>query len=153
MKKFFVSLFALILTVSSFAQIKDPIAWKYEAVKKSGNTYELIITATIPKPWHIYSQNTGKGGPIATTISFKANPLLTLTGKPKEIGKLEKVWDKNFGVKPVEVKYYSNEVQFIQTLTVKADLKTNVSGSVNYMVCDDNQCLAPTTKSFDIKLQ
>ena len=153
MKKIIVTLFAVILSTATFAQMKDPIGWKYEAVKKSGGTYELIITATVPRPWHIYSQSTGKGGPIPTKISLKTNPLVTVNGKPKEIGKMEKLLDKNFGVTAVEVKYYSDKVQFVQTLTVKGDVKTNISGTVNYMVCDDNQCLAPTSKSFDIKLQ
>ena len=52
------------------AQIKDPVSWKYEAVKKSADTYELVITATVEKPWHIYSQNTGAGGPVPTNFSF-----------------------------------------------------------------------------------
>ncbi|TSA66050.1 MAG: hypothetical protein D4R41_00075, partial [Sediminibacterium sp.] len=50
------------------------------------------------------------------------------------------------------VLYYADQVQFVQTITVKGNIKTNISGSVNYMVCDDSQCLPPTTKSFDIKL-
>lgn len=152
MKKVFVTLFFAIISMGVFAQVKDPISWKYEAVKKSANTYELVITATVPKPWHIYSQHTGKGGPIATKITLKANPLISASGKPKEIGKLEKTIDKNFGP-AVEVQYYADQVRFVQTLTLKGNVKTNVSGSVNYMVCDDNQCLPPTTKSFDIKLQ
>ncbi|MBY0481427.1 MAG: hypothetical protein K2Q21_08735 [Chitinophagaceae bacterium] len=153
MKKIILSFFAFIFAASSFAQIKDPISWKYEAVKKTASSYELIITATVPKPWHIYSQNSGKGGPIPTTIKFKINPLVTVTGNTKEVGKLEKVLDKNFGPKPVQVKYFSDQVQFVQTVTVKGGIKTNISGTVNYMICDDTQCLAPTTKSFDIKLQ
>ena len=147
MKKISILLFLVVLGLGAFAQIKDPVSFKYEAVKKAGNTYELIITATVPAPWHIYSQNTGKNGPVPTTITFKKNPLLTLVGKPKELGKLEKMFDKNFNVL-----YYADQVQFVQTITLKGNIKTNISGSVNYMVCDDSQCLPPTTKSFDIKL-
>ncbi len=149
MKKISILLFLVVLGLGAFAQIKDPVSFKYEAVKKAGNTYELIITATVPAPWHIYSQNTGKNGPVPTAISFKKNSLLTLVGKPKELGKLEKMFDKNFNT---NVLYYADQVQFVQTITVKGNIKTNISGSVNYMVCDDSQCLPPTTKSFDIKL-
>ena len=150
MKKISMLLFLVVLGLGASAQIKDPVSFKYEAVKKVGNTYELVITATVPSPWHIYSQNTGKNGPIPTSISFKKNPLLTLVGKPKELGKLEKMFDKNFNT---NVLYFADQVQFVQTITVKGTIKTNISGSVNYMVCDDSQCLPPTTKSFDIKLQ
>jgi len=131
------------------AQIKDPVSWKYEAVKKNGDTYELVITATVEKPWHIYSQNTGAGGPVPTNFTFKKNPLVDLTGKTQEVGKLQKTYDNNF---KTNVLYYSGQVVFKQLVKVKGNVKTNVSGVVEYMVCDDQQCLPPTKKSFEIKL-
>jgi len=131
------------------AQIKDPVSWKYEAVKKSGDTYELVITATVEKPWHIYSQNTGAGGPVPTNFSFKKSPLVDLTGKTQEVGKLQKTYDNNF---KTNVLYYSGQVVFKQLVKLKGNVKTNVSGVVEYMVCDDQQCLPPTKKSFEIKL-
>jgi len=51
------------------------------------------------------------------------------------------------------VLFYSNKVQFVQTIKVKGAAKTNLSGTVEYMVCDDSQCLPPTKKSFELKLQ
>jgi hypothetical protein len=50
------------------------------------------------------------------------------------------------------VKYYSDKVEFTQTIIVKGKAKTNVSGTVEYMVCNDERCLPPNVKSFDIKL-
>jgi len=131
------------------AQIKSPVSWTYKANKKATNEYEVVITATIKKPWHIYSQNTGKGGPIATYISFNKSPLITLEGETKEVGKLEKTYDTNF---KTDVLYYSNMVVFTQLVKVKAGIKTNISGEIEFMVCDDKQCLPPTKKPFDIKL-
>ena len=32
-------------------------------------------------------------------------------------------------------------------------MKTNVRGSIEYMICDDTKCLPPVKKFFDIKLQ
>jgi thiol:disulfide interchange protein DsbD len=131
------------------AQIKDPVSWKYEAVRKSGDTYELVITATVEKPWHIYSQNTGAGGPVPTNFTFKKNPLVDFSGKTKEVGKLQKTYDNNF---KTNVLYYSGQVVFKHLVKVKGNVKTNVSGVVEYMVCDDQQCLPPTKKSIEIKL-
>lgn len=145
-------IFALIVTISAlnvFAQPKDPVTWKYESKKKSDGVYELLITATVPQPWHIYSQFTPKGGPVPTKFTFKPNPLVALDGKAKEVGKLEKTNDQTF---KVEVLFFSNSVQFVQTIKLKAKAKTSVSGTVEYMVCNDEQCLPPVKKSFDIKL-
>jgi thiol:disulfide interchange protein DsbD len=142
-----ITLFSLGL-VTLNAQVQNPVKWKYEA-KKIGPVYNVIITATVDKHWHIYSQNTGKNGPVPTTITFKTNPLVTLVGKVKEAGKLEKIYDKNF---QTDVLFYSNKVVFTQAVKVKAGIKTNISGTVEYMVCDDEKCLPPTKKTFDIKL-
>jgi len=150
MKRILIALVFLAVANISFGQIDNPVSWNYEAKKKTADTYEIVITATVEHPWHIYSQNTGKGGPIPTTFSFKANPLITKNGTVKEIGKLEKIFDKNFNT---NVLSYSEKVQFVQTVKVKGGIKTNVSGTVEYMVCDDSHCLPPTKKSFDLKLQ
>lgn len=147
MKKIFLAGLVTLFTATAFSQ--DPVSWNYEAKKKSAGVYEVTITAEVSEPWHLYSQNTGKGGPIPTSISFKKNPLLTLAGAPKEVGKLEKTYDKNFRT---NVLYYSDKVQFVQTVKVKGNIKTNISGTVEYMVCDDSHCLPPTKKSFEVKL-
>ena len=144
--------FLLLVTMGStvFGQVtKDPVTWSYAAKKKSDNTYDIVITATLPKPWHIYSTTSPKGAGMPTKITIKKNPLISLAGTVKEKGKLEKQYDENF---EMEVKYYSNKVEFVQTITLKGKAKTNVAGTVEYMVCDDERCLPPATKSFDIKL-
>jgi len=148
MKKLYFSVIMTMIAAMAFAQ-QNPVGWSYEAKKKTADTYEVIITAEVEKPWHIYSQNTGKGGPIPTTITFKANPLISKNGKAKELGKLEKNYDENF---KTDVLYYSDKVQFVQTVKVKGGVKTNVSGTIEYMVCDDSKCLPPAKKSFDLKL-
>ena len=148
MKKIILAVLFSVTFLAVNAQVQNPVKWKYEA-KKKGVNYEVVITATVDKPWHIYSQNTGKNGPVPTTITFKTNPLITLNGKVKEAGKLEKIYDKNF---QTDVLFYSGSVVFTQIIKVKAGVKTNISGTVEYMVCDDEKCLPPTKKTFDIKL-
>jgi thiol:disulfide interchange protein DsbD len=126
------------------------VQWSYAVVKKTATTYQINITATLPRPWHIYSQTTPNGGPISTTITFNKNPLATLTGKPQELGILKVEHDKSFGV---DVKYFYDKVQFVQTVTLRTPVKTNLSGTVEYMVCNDSQCLPPTKVNFEVKLQ
>lgn len=150
MKKIIFSVLFTVITGLAFGQMPNPVNWLYSAKKKSADTYEVILTAVVANPWHIYSQNTGKGGPIATTISLKSNPLLTVAkGNAKEIGKLEKTFDKNFNT---NVLYYSDKVQFVKTVKVKGGIKTNLSGTIEYMVCNDSKCLPPVKKAFDLKL-
>lgn len=153
MYKLFATLSFCLITFLVSAQIENPVHWTFSATKISANTYEVILSATIDKPWHLYSQFTGKGGPIPTAVVIKANPLLQIpSGKATEIGKAEKTLDANFGNPPIPVVYFSNEVRFVKKVTVKGNVKTNVAGTIEYMVCNDNKCLPPTKQSFDIKL-
>ncbi|MDP1844990.1 MAG: protein-disulfide reductase DsbD family protein [Sediminibacterium sp.] len=150
MKKLVIALVSLFFVAQANSQIKDPVSFTYKANKRAPGVYEVIITADVPKPWHMYSQSTPKGGPIPTKVIFAKNPLIVPEGKLKETGNLEKINDKVFGVK---VFYYSGKVVYSQVFRVKGAVSTNLSGSVNYMVCDDTQCLPPTKKTFDLKLQ
>ena len=144
-----ISLVILVLFVfSAMAQIKDPVKWT-AASRKKANGYEVVITATLPKMWHIYSQHTGEGGPVATNFKFAKNPLLTLDGGVKEVGKLKENYDKLFDT---QVKYYGDKVDFVQAVKVRGNVKTNVNVTVEYMTCDDSKCLPPAKKTFNVSL-
>ena len=148
MKKILLFLTLIFFSAAVFSQIKSPVTWMASS-KKKGDNYEVILTATLPKPWHIYSQKTGDG-PLPTKFTFVKNPLLKMVGNVKEVGKLKEEYDKNFDSK---VKYFGDKVQFIQTVKVKGNVKTNVGVTVEYMVCDDSQCLPPTKKTFNVALK
>ena len=137
---------SVLFAAGAFAQIKDPVKWTTTSRKK-GESYEVVLTASLPKTWHIYSQKTGGG--IPTKFKFTKSPLLTFNGEVKELGKLKEEYDKNFDTK---VKYYGDKVDFVQNVKVKNNVKTNVNVTVEYMTCDDSQCLPPTKKTFNVSL-
>jgi len=148
MRQFITLAILLFVSFSSFCQVKDPVKWTATSRKKPGG-YEVVLTATMPKPWHIYSQKTGEGGPVATNFKFAKNPLVTFNGEVKEVGQLKENYDKLFDTK---VKYFGDKVDFVQSVSVKGNVKTNVNVTVEYMTCDDSQCLPPTKKTFNVSL-
>ena len=150
MKKFILFLAFVATSAVAMAQQKDPVQWSFTSVKKSDKVYEVTFTATIEKPWHIYSQSTPKGGPVPTKIVYKNNPLAKTTGAAKENGTLKTKHEEVFGV---DVKYFDNKVSFTQNITLKSAVKTNIAGTIEYMVCNDSECLPPKKVSFDLKLQ
>lgn len=139
-----------LFTLLSFAASAQKVTWSFSAKKLAGNKFELHLTATPPAGWHIYSQNTPDGGPLPTEFTFNANPLVTIAGKPKEIGKAVQYYDKNF---KVNVTYLEGKVDFVQQVTLKGRVKTNITGKVESMICNDNRCLPPSTENFSIALQ
>ena len=150
MKKITLFLALITTTAVAMAQLKDPVQWSFTSVKKSDKMYEVTFTATIEKPWHIYSQSTPKGGPVPTRIVYKTNPLATVKGLAKESGTLKTKHEEVFGV---DVKYFDNKVSFVQNINLKSAVKTNITGTVEYMVCNDSECLPPKKVAFDLKLQ
>jgi len=138
----------LVFATLANAQINNPVKWTYTATKIADKTYELHITANIDGNWHLYAQDAGEG-PEPTTITFSSNPLLNFEGKVKEVGNMEKSYDKNF--KSV-LKFYGKKVDFVQKVKVKSPVATVVKGSVSFMVCNDRQCLPPKDVPFSISI-
>lgn len=149
MKYVFLFLMALVGTGVSFAQSGSAkqVQWTFTSKKIAENTYEVRIAAMINADYHMYAQNAGIEGPVPTTLKYTANPLVTVDGKAKEVGKLvkkfESAWDGN-------VNYYEKKVEFVQVVKLKGKVKTNLSGKVLFMVCNENQCLPPSEVDFKV---
>jgi len=150
MNKFLAIIAAVIIASGLHAQVQDPVKWNYSAAKKSDKEYTVTISATLSPAWHIYSIHTPANGPVPTSISFSKNPLVLMDGHVKENGKLKTEHDEIFGV---DVKYFADKVEFVQSVKLKSAVKTNVSGNIKYMVCNDKLCLPPKTIPFNIQLQ
>jgi thiol:disulfide interchange protein DsbD len=140
MKKIF--LFALIISSVNLltAQSSKEVNWTYTAKKIADKTYEVHMTASIGGDYHLYAQDAGGDGPIPTAFTFSKNPVLQLNGKVKEVGNLVKKFDKTWNH---DLKYYEKNVDFVQVVKLKANIKTDLIGKVEFMVCNDRQCLPP----------
>ncbi|MFA9205625.1 MAG: protein-disulfide reductase DsbD domain-containing protein [Burkholderiaceae bacterium] len=149
MKNLVILFCSIVFAMNVHAQKPNPVKWTFTAIKKSDKQYEVVATATIDAPWHIYSQFVS-GGPIPTTFTFSKNPLIQLAGKTKEKGKLQKIYDKNF---KTELSFFSDKVDFIQTVNLKVASKTNLVGVVEYSICNDDRCLPPAKVAFEVALQ
>ena len=72
-----------------------------------------------------------------------------MNGNVKESGKLEERYEPLFGV---NVKQFSDKVVFIQTVVLKVNAKTALNGTVEFMACNDKECLPPKTVKFSVNL-
>jgi hypothetical protein len=144
------SLLLVLMMISLAAQGQDmPVQWSYSSKKLNPTSYEVKISAVVDEGWHIYSQYTPDGGPVPTAISFVKNPLVALQGKVKEAGKMEEYFEPLFGV---QVKQFSDKVDFVQVVNLKPGIKTALKGSVEFMVCNDHECMPPKKQNFSINL-
>ena len=150
MKKIIVFGLCLLLLNRADAQVKSPVRWAFTTTKLDGSTYQVHLTATIEKGWHLYSQTTPDGGPVATSLVFTRNPLIEISGPAKEVGALEQKHEELFGV---DVKQFSNRVDFVQTVRLKGKAKTAVNGTVEFMTCNDHECMPPQKQKFSVALK
>ncbi len=133
-RKFLLYLFCLLSVVLS-AQIYDPVTWEVKTTVLTDSTAELSLTATIEAGWHLYATELPEGGPRPTTF--------TLTGATARTPMLAdrqaiNTYDENF---MMDLAFYEGKVTFTQEVLVK----DKASIEVSYMVCDDVNCLPPTT--------
>jgi len=151
MKLILTTLYLLTAVITaSFGQILKPVQWNFSSKKLDEKTYEIHLTASIGPGWHIYSQFTPKGGPVPTTVTFNKNAAVLSLGKPQEVGKLQQKMEKAFNM---EVKYFADKVDFVQVVKVKTQTPQSFSGTIEFMVCNEKQCLPPKEEDFALTLK
>lgn len=141
---------SVFLAATGLKAQQNPVSWTFSAKKIADKQYEVHMTATIQKGWHLYSQTQPEDA-VAMPTGFKINnnPLLTFDGKIKEEGKMEKFHDAKL---ELSANQYSNKVNFVQIVKLKANAKTNVTGTVEFQTCNDEKCLPPKKVNFDVAL-
>lgn len=137
-------LFLFSIPVMCYSQLLNPVKW--EAVYS--NNSEIIITATIEASWHIYSQKPSDAGPIPTSIVFNPEKNFILNGGTKEENAKEN-YDKAF-----EAKLWTFEKKAVFTQEIKRINSKNFSTSIKieFMACNDMQCLPPKTVELTVLL-
>jgi len=119
--------------LASNAQILEPVKWTSKMEKK-GDKVILIFDGTIEKDWHMYSQFTPDGGPLALEISFKNQKgNYELVGKAKE-GKTRTAFNDVFGV---DETFFEGKAHIEQEIKIiNPNLKT-VDVEFDFQVCKE----------------
>lgn len=140
-------LFFLFAFAKGNAQILEPVKWTSKIEKKAGNNAVLIFDGVIEKDWHMYSQFTPDGGPLALEITFKNQKgNYNLVGKAKE-GKTRTAFNDVFGVNET---FFEGKAHIEQEITIiNPNLKT-VDVDFDFQVCKE-VCIN-SSKKFSIAI-
>ncbi len=149
MKNVVFGILTFLFAINLNAQILDPVSFTTSIEKISETDYNLVVTANIDSGWHLYSQHVPEDGPIATAFQFKSNDQFQLVGETSE-GKGHTVDDPVFQMK---IKFFENTTTFKQHIRLLTNDKIDIVGEIEYMVCDDTQCLPPTYKDIKFSVQ
>ena len=148
MKKFFFIIFSFLIVGFLSAQTFNPVSWSFNSKKIAENLYEIQMIAIVQQGWHVYSQTVKDGGPIKTSFTFTPSKDYSTIGstiEPKPISKMEKVFN-------MEVGFFEKSVIFQQKIKLNTG-QTTVKGTLEYMTCNDHQCLPPDDIEFSIPVK
>ncbi|HYW97002.1 MAG TPA: cytochrome c biogenesis protein CcdA, partial [Bacteroidales bacterium] len=143
----------LVVSLSAFSQFnmqaENPVSWEYSTVDRGNGLYDLVITASIEKPWHMYAIELEQTGPIPTTISFSPNAYVKFIGDIHELTKPVVKFDEGF---KFDVGAYYNSAEFRQEVKVLSAGPVNLNGEIEYQCCNDETCLPPFQEKFSFSL-
>lgn len=133
------------ITVAAQAQIFTPVTWEFGLNDSGSAEKELLFTATLENGWHLYDMNLPEGGPVSTAFTFETIKGAELVGTPSATTKPTTVFDELFDM---ELRWFGGKVTFVQKVKVTDPKKFAIAGEVEYMACNDENCLPPERESF-----
>lgn len=149
MKKFLLPLLLIAIGNIALAQSSKQVQWSYTAKKIADKTYEVHLTATINDGYHLYAQDFSGKALAATVFTFTKNPLTNFDGNVKENGKAIKKFESAFNQ---DLKYYEQQVDFVQVVKLKGNAKTSLAGKVEFTVCNETHCLPPSEVEINVNI-
>jgi hypothetical protein len=134
------------LLFTSNVNSQDHVTWVFSFDSTYSN---IVVKGTIDKGWHLYSQKTQQNaGPIPVTVSFEKKKGLKLIGPYTEELVPHEIFDVNF-----DSQVYLFEDNYLAYQQIKLKSNIELTGTINYMVCDDRQCLPPIDVPFSIQIK
>lgn len=139
----------ILLQSLSYAQVLTPVKWSFSTKQLSPSEVQLVFKATIDKTWHLYSQDIKPDGPVPTSFNIEKSKDFELVGKVKEPKAIEE-YDPNFDM---VLKYFADQAVFTQKIKVLSPKDFVIKGYLEFMCCDDKQCLPPNEVEFEFKIK
>lgn len=150
---FYITIVFLLLAQIGFAQTPTYVNWSFQHEITEEGKLLLLFTADIEDQWYVYSQTVPEGGPIPTSFSFDNSDQWNFLPLAKEMNTSESsyinVYDEMFGM---NITKYADQVVFVQESIMNPNEET-ITGFLEFMCCDDKQCLAPQIVNFTFNLK
>ncbi len=145
MKKFWLLLtLSLVLRMSSYAQIVEPVKWNI-SLQGEGNNREIVFQADIEEGWHVYAIDIANGGPIPTSFVFEELANATLSG---DITPSKSPLEEYSPLFEMQLRWYDTFVKFKQSVHIENPDSFKIAGYVDYQACNEGTCLPPTKENF-----
>lgn len=122
--------------------VSDAVRWTHSLEKNGDTERVLVLKASIGAGWHLYATSLPEGGPQPTTLIVDKLIGAELVGKLQSaVAPIEK-YDNLF---EMQISYFEGKAELRQRIKITNPDKFRLEGAVRYMVCNDEQCLPPTS--------
>jgi DsbC/DsbD-like thiol-disulfide interchange protein len=148
MKKFFFLVFYFVVVLGFSQNTLNPVSWDVNFVQLSKTEGEIVFTAKIDDKWHIYSQRPTDAGPIPTTFSITPNSNFELIGTIEE----KDAHEEYVAAFDAKVFVFEHQAVFKQKIKRKTNSNFDITANVEFMTCNDMQCLPPKTVNLPINI-
>ena len=145
MKKVLSFMLLLMIAWAAEAQILTPVKWEIKLEDSDSSVKTLLFSAKLDNGWHLYDMNLPEGGPISTSFNYETLKGAKTVGSPVPSKKATTVYDEQF---EMNLSWYAHEVSFTQKLEITNPKAFKVEGYVEFMACNDENCLPPNKESF-----
>lgn len=145
MKKFLCLWLLTLVACLGQAQILTPVKWKIKLDDSESVEKTLTFTATIDNGWHLYDMNLPEGGPVSTSFAFETLEGAKLIGNPVTSKEATTVFDEQFNM---NLRWFAKNVSFTQKIEVTDPKGLKLEGYVEFMACNDENCLPPEKEEF-----
>lgn len=136
---------AALFAATAGAQNAD---WKSTVEPLEGDTYRIVLEASIPAPYHMYDMGPYEGGPNATAIVFTPGEGVTLEGGVEQLTTPDRHYDKTF---EMEIGTFAGKARFAQRVKLSVP-ESFVKAQIEWMLCDDTSCMPPDDTELTIAI-
>ncbi len=147
MKKTTIILSLLCLFQLGFAQIHEPVKWKFSMENVEKGVVDIIATATVETGWKTYGTSIPEGGPVKTSFGVLTEGA-EMVGSVVELTPSKAGFDEIF---EMDINYFKGEIKLKQRFKLPENEEV-ISGYIEFMACDNKQCLPPTEVEFSFNI-
>ena len=140
MKKLFLLVMMMVMTVAVNAQMVNPVHFTSQLKMLKGDEAEIIFSAKIEKGWHLYSTELGNDGPISATFHSNKMEGVKTVGKLTPRGREISKYDNMFGT---TLRFFEGSATFVQKIKFTKPTYT-IDCYMEYGACNDEMCLPPS---------
>ena len=145
MKKLIYFLTFWVVSLVVQAQILTPVKWKITLTDSETAEKTLVFQAKLDAGWHLYDMNLPEGGPVSTSFAFDKLEGAEVAGPVTASKEPTTVFDPQFNM---DLRWFAKEVTFTQKVKITDPKKFKAEGYVEFMACNDENCLPPEQESF-----